>query len=1052
MTTNLVLEYDAFIRSIKQNKDVSHAFLLGAGASLSSGIQSAADCIWEWKRDIYTSKNLNSGTFFNNHKSDTVRKSIQNWLDKEGGYPKENAPEEYCFYAERAYPIADDRRKYFQKLSESKEPFIGYKLLCLLNESEIVRSVWSTNFDGLVERAAHQMNITPIAINLDNQERIFRNQSRNELIYIALHGDYKYSELKNTSSELDNQSDIFSSTLERYFNDKNLIISGYSGRDKSLMDSLKSAFAKKGSGRLYWCGYGHEPNSEVTELIVIAKQSGREAFYVPTEGFDKTISSICRACFENEPEKQQKVDSILKAVGEENPITTFSLNSTRIDKYIKSNLHPIVFPQEVFQFEITYPEGASPWKTIKSLIGTKDIVAVPFRGKVYAISTLTNLNAAFGEVIKTEIVRVPITKNDIRKVSVFQSLVLGAITKALASKNELDTDGKSKLWQKSEKSNKILSNNRISIHEAIKLALFFDKEYSYLSFNPSVYLKSDTELTKEVKQSVSKPYLEKLYNNKYDEYLENWNSTIFSGNRLNFDYPLNSGNDLKFTISNNSAYASVHVLDESFRAYHPNNFNQKLFVHKGVQFLEPQLIFTNKFDDGKQSKDFHPMRGLVNHKPYDFAFNGKVFSTNVKIGVICPEKYQKAFSSFLFGIQQQCKDEKSGDYLIDYPGFNAAYNIPIDIPSTDSERWVDNNFSLSNSALSTNAVNLARSITNKIDQLADNFNQTSIVIFIPKEWDPYLSFDEDGEQFDLHDYIKAFAAQKNIATQLIQEKTLTDELKCQKYWWLSLSFYVKSLRTPWILSNTDTTTAFAGIGYSIKRQKNKTEVVLGCSHIYDSQGQGLKYKLSKVEDFVIEDKKNPFLSYEDAFQFGVSIRELFMQSMNTLPKRVVVHKRTPFKPDEIKGITDSLSKAGVVKIDLIEINHEQDVKYFATRVNNGSLVVDGFPISRGTCIVTDETTALLWTHGIVPSVKNPSYKFYLGGRSIPSPLKIIKHYGDSNINTIASEILGLTKMNWNSFDLYTKLPATISSSNEIARIGNLLSRFEGRMYDYRFFI
>lgn len=41
-------------------------------------------------------------------------------------------------------------------------------------------------------------------------------------------------------------------------------------------------------------------------------------------------------------------------------------------------------------------------------------------------------------------------------------------------------------------------------------------------------------------------------------------------------------------------------------------------------------------------------------------------------------------------------------------------------------------------------------------------------------------------------------------------------------------------------------------------------------------------------------------------------------------------------------------------------------------------------------------------------------------------------------------------MNWNSFDLYTKLPATIDSSNQIARIGNLLTRFEGKTYDYRF--
>lgn len=53
---------------------------------------------------------------------------------------------------------------------------------------------------------------------------------------------------------------------------------------------------------------------------------------------------------------------------------------------------------------------------------------------------------------------------------------------------------------------------------------------------------------------------------------------------------------------------------------------------------------------------------------------------------------------------------------------------------------------------------------------------------------------------------------------------------------------------------------------------------------------------------------------------------------------------------------------------------------------------------------------------------------------------------------IASEILGLSKMNWNSFGLYSKLPCTLESSNAVVRIGSLLSEYEGSMYDYRFFM
>src|SRR5215813_9073898 len=36
----------------------------------------------------------------------------------------------------------------------------------------------------------------------------------------------------------------------------------------------------------------------------------------------------------------------------------------------------------------------------------------------------------------------------------------------------------------------------------------------------------------------------------------------------------------------------------------------------------------------------------------------------------------------------------------------------------------------------------------------------------------------------------------------------------------------------------------------------------------------------------------------------------------------------------------------------------------------------------------------------------------------------------------------------NSFDLYTKLPATVESSSRIARIGSLLDRFGANPYDY----
>jgi hypothetical protein len=108
--------------------------------------------------------------------------------------------------------------------------------------------------------------------------------------------------------------------------------------------------------------------------------------------------------------------------------------------------------------------------------------------------------------------------------------------------------------------------------------------------------------------------------------------------------------------------------------------------------------------------------------------------------------------------------------------------------------------------------------------------------------------------------------------------------------------------------------------------------VLGFSHIYNSKGQGLKYRLSKVEDQLFWDhQKRPHLSYNDAYKFGTSIIDMFYRTMDEFPKRVVIHKRTFFTRDEIAGLKDSLLGNGIKTVDLIEVNFENDMRYVASK-------------------------------------------------------------------------------------------------------------------------
>jgi hypothetical protein len=54
----MTLTLDALVRSVSLRKAEPHGLFLGAGALITSGIPSAENCIWEWKRQIFITKNV----------------------------------------------------------------------------------------------------------------------------------------------------------------------------------------------------------------------------------------------------------------------------------------------------------------------------------------------------------------------------------------------------------------------------------------------------------------------------------------------------------------------------------------------------------------------------------------------------------------------------------------------------------------------------------------------------------------------------------------------------------------------------------------------------------------------------------------------------------------------------------------------------------------------------------------------------------------------------------------------------------------------------------
>ncbi len=1038
------LQFDEFLRGIGISKNDTYSLLFGAGSSISSDIPSAVDCIWEWKKDIYKSNNSTALGWINQYKNPKVQEIIQNWLDNQGVYPELNSNEEYSFYAYKCYPIDEHRRQYFQRICSGKKPSIGYKTLPLLAQHGILDSVWTTNLDDLVVTACTGGTIQPIEITLDSVQRLNqRSQNRKELPVIKLHGDFKYGELKNTNKELLNQDETFRAKLIDYLQDKNLIVVGYSGRDTSLMTALKEAYSKPGGGMLYWCGYGDIANDDAADLISFANKKGRSAFYVPTDGFDTTLRKITQVVVSENESLQKELLSIQKSDSSDDSTSSFDLKPERVNKLLKSNAYGIKFPEEVFVFDVSLKD--KPWDVVdERTLSRLDISAVPYNKQIWAFGLLDTIKEVFGDVIAGDIKRKPLVNVKIYNTSISR-LLQTTLCKAFAQEHGVKTDFKKRIW--SEKNPKNIANKQV--YNAIKFGFDRIEGEFYLTLNPDFYV-NITEAEKSIVQSIGLQFFHKIRNKEFNEYIESWRKGLLAKGELEF--PINSGSGFKFKINNAPVFTNICDLNNTYANSHETP--ARLLKLKGVQFKEAPLLFST-INGNKTVNDIHPMRGLLNNKPYETGINTFLGDT-VELGVVSPIKDSQLLHQFLQNQNSRIKKLKDNDdYIIDYEGFYATYGISLNLPSPNDKEWDEIEEPNAPSATET-AHQIKQRICDSIAKINSVTGRKIIVVFIPQRWDAFTSYRTEDESFDLHDYIKAFCAEKGIMSQLIREKTIKDALqKCQINWWLSLSFFVKSMRTPWILANTDKTTAFAGLGYSIDSKDNSNgHIVLGCSHIYSSTGEGLKYKLSRISNDKIQWRhRKPHLCYDDAYEFGKSIINLFYESMNELPKRVVIHKRTFFTDDEKQGILDSIGDSDKIEsVDLIEINFEDNIKYASSKIYQGKPTIDGFSVSRGTCIQLSKTEALLWAHGVVPSVRNPKFNFYPGGRYIPKPLRIRKHHGSGSLEQIANEILGLSKMNWNSLNMYSQLPATISSSNDIARIGKLIDSNTKYEYDYRYFI
>ncbi len=645
---------------------------------------------------------------------------------------------------------------------------------------------------------------------------------------------------------------------------------------------------------------------------------------------------------------------------------------------IKSNAFEIECPAEVLQFDLDVWPAERVWASLREAAGERPLIAVPLRGKVLALGTIEDIRDAFGDNIKGPIERTPVAPEDFRhEDGAIVSLMRQALVRSVAERVGLDTDGTKTLWRSLAFRQVRHGSASYSVREAAGVFLKRIGRVQHLILMPSlkVFDWTGVEPPREINDAIKLEILGYQHNKPFNKAVNGWRETLFRKDRLSvFEFPSGCASGFKFRVRRSPIFGSIG-LPSNGRPLKVSETVQRLIKHRGMQLDEPSLLFSNKAGTAPV-RDTLPIRGILNNRPYDYPLTSRGLASSLRIGVVCPAAEAQELHTYLqFVNDSLTPSDTERDYLLDYPGFQTAYGLPVRLLGPDSPGWMTCPEPSTHEPVQGSR-DAARLINRSIERLHASHAPDVVLIYIPDRWQPFRRYRTKFEGFDLHNFVKAFCAQRGIATQFLNEDTLADDHQCRVWWWLSLALYVKGMRTPWLLDNLADDTAFVGLGFSIDPNAPRGDhVVLGCSHIYSARGEGLQYRLSKIENPVIR-RGNSFMSADDARRVGETIRQLFFDARMKLPERVVLHKRTPFVKQEREGLRDGLR--GVASIDMLEIQIDRALRYVASvQKPDGTPDEDRFPIRRGTVMKLDDYSALLWVHGATTAL-NPRLKYFQG--------------------------------------------------------------------------
>lgn len=291
--------------------------------------------------------------------------------------------------------------------------------------------------------------------------------------------------------------------------------------------------------------------------------------------------------------------------------------------------------------------------------------------------------------------------------------------------------------------------------------------------------------------------------------------------------------------------------------------------------------------------------------------------------------------------------------------------------------------------------------------------------------------DERESSGDFHDLLKAAALSLAAPLQLMRKETWTGQPtknngqaarplqdEATRAWNLHTALYYKAGGTPWRMQRHTSDLATCYVGISFYRTTSGQELHTAVAQVFNERGDGVVVRGGTAQ--ISKTDRQPHLAQADARRLLLDALAEYRGTHGHQPARIVIHKSSSFTNTEAEGFHTAADERDIDHLEMLWIQRRGAPHLFRT---------EQLPPLRGTSVQLDQRSLLLYTRGSVPYFRT------YPGLYVPQPLLIRPESANTDLLAAGTDILALSKMNWNNAQLDERDPLTLRTAY---RVGSIL--------------